>query len=66
MDLLIRMTIIYNAKHFYAMHLKFDDKFLTSLTMLVLEAEASRCTKIKGNIFSYYRTFSVLVGVIVI
>ena len=35
------MRIIYNAKHHYAICLKFGDKFLTSLTKLVAEAKAS-------------------------
>ena len=44
------MRIIYNVKHCYAMCWKFGDKFLTSLTKLVLQGETSTCTKIKGNI----------------
>ena len=33
------MRIIYNMKHRYVLGLKFGDKFLTFLTMLVLEGK---------------------------
>ena len=37
MDLPIRMRFIYNVKYRYVIYLKFGDKFLTSLTKIVLE-----------------------------
>ena len=40
MVLSIRMRIIYNIKHRYAICLKFGDKFLTFLTKLVPEKES--------------------------
>ena len=42
---------MYNVKHRYAIPLKFEDKFLTSLTKLVFEAKASMCSIIKQNLF---------------
>ena len=53
MDLLIWMRIIYNVKHCNAIQLKFGEKFVTSLTKLVLEAKVSICSKIKENLFLY-------------
>ena len=44
------MRLMYNAKHCYAICLKFVDKFLPSLTKLVLEAKASMCSTIKENL----------------
>ena len=35
------MRVKYNVKLYYEIRLKFGDKFLTSLTKLVLEAKAS-------------------------
>ena len=40
MDLSIQMRIMYNVKHRYTIHLKFGDKFSTSLNKLVLQAKA--------------------------
>ena len=45
------MRSIYNIKHRYAIRIKFGDKFLSSLTKLVLEAKASNCSTIKENLF---------------
>ena len=61
MDLPIRMRVIYNVKHRYAICLKFGGKFLTSLTKLGLETKASICSKIKKNILLYCRKFSAFV-----
>ena len=36
------MRVLCNVKHHYAIRLKFGDKFLTSLTKLVLEAKATQ------------------------
>ena len=60
------MRVIYNAKHCSAVRLKFGDKFLTSLTKLVLEAKASICSTIKENLLLYCRKFSAFVVVVII
>ena len=57
MDLSIRVRVIYNVKHPYAIRFKFGDKFLASLTKLVLEVKASICSAIKENLFLYCRKF---------
>ena len=44
------MRLMYNAKHCHAICLKFVDKFLPSLTKLVLEAKASMCSTLKENL----------------
>ena len=66
MDLSIPMKIIYNVKYRYAIRLKFGDKFLTSLTNLVLQAKASICSTIKENLLLYCRKFSAFVIVVII
>ena len=66
MDQSIRMKTIYNVKDHYAISLKFGDKFLTSLTKLVLEAEVSICSTLKENLLLYCRKFSALVVVVII
>ena len=48
-----QMRIIYNVKHRYVIRLKYGDKFLTSLTKLVLEAETNICSLIKENLLLY-------------
>ena len=62
MDLSIRMKIINNVRHRYAIRLEFGDKFLTFLTTLVLEREASVCSTVK---LSHCRKFSVFVVVVI-
>ena len=46
MALSIRMKVIYNAKHSYAIRLKLGDKSLTSVSKLEFEAKASMCSTI--------------------
>ena len=47
------MRIIYNVKHRYAIRLKFEEKFLSSLTRLVLELKGSIYSTIKENLLLY-------------
>ena len=58
MDLSIRMRIIYNVRHRYAIRLKFRDKFSTFLTKLVLEVKVSICSTNKENLLLHCRKFS--------
>ena len=60
------MRVIYYLKHRYAIRLKFEDKFLTSLAKLILEVKASICSTIKENLLSYCRKFSAFVVVVII
>ena len=57
----IQMITIYNVKHLYEICLRSEDKFLTSLTKLVLDANISICSPIKENLLFYYRKFSTFV-----
>ena len=60
------MRTIYNVKHSYVIRLKFEDKFLTSLIKLMLEAESSICSTIKKKMLLYCRKFSAFVVVVII
>ena len=60
MDLPIWMRIITNVKHCYVMRLKFGDKFLTSLSKLMLETIAT----IKENLLLFLCKFSTFVPLI--
>ena len=66
MDLPIRMTIIFNLKQRYSIHLKFEDKFLTSLTKLLLEAKASIGSAIKENVLLYCLKISSFIVIVII
>ena len=67
MDLSIRMRIIYNVKHGYAICLKFGVKLVNSLTKSVLEARSeSQYLKNKENLLLYCWKFSAFVVVVVI
>ena len=66
MDLSIRMRVFYNVKHRYEICLKFGDKFLTSVTKIVLEAKASICSTIKESPLLYCRKFSAFVAIVII
>ena len=53
---------IYDVKHCYEICMKFGDKFLTSLTKLVLEAKANIGSIIKENLLLYCHKFSALLS----
>ena len=55
----IRMRIIYSVRYRYAVHFKFGDKFLTSLTKLVFEAKGSISSTIKKSSFILFKVFSI-------
>ena len=60
------MRIMCNTKHRHAVGLKFDDKFLTSLSKLVLKAKVNICSTIKENLLLYCRKFSAIAVVIIV
>ena len=60
------MRKIYSVKQRYAIRLKFEGKFLTFLTKLVLERKASIYSAIKGNLPLCCRKFSAIVVVVII
>ena len=66
MDLTIRMRVFYNVKHRYEICLKFGDKFLTSVTKIVLEAKVSIYFTIKESLLLYCRKFSAFVVIVII
>ena len=66
MDLSIRMRVIYNVKHRYAIRLKFGGKFLTFLTKLVLEAKTSICSTIRKIYFIVSQVFLAFVVIVII
>ena len=59
------MRIIYSVKDRYSIHLKIVDKFLTSLTKLLLQVKVSICSTIKENLLLYCRKFSAFVVVVI-
>ena len=61
MRLSIRMIVLYNVKHRYAICLKFGGTFLASLTKLVFQVKTSIYSTIKENLLLYCRTFSAFV-----
>ena len=65
MDLSIRMRIIHNVKHRYAIRSKSGEKFLTSLTKLVLEARTSTFFSIKENLLLYFCKISAFAVVVI-
>ena len=60
------MRIIYNARHPYAVRLKFEDKLPTFLTKLDLRGKASVCSTVIENLLLYCRKFLVFVVVVII
>ena len=66
MNLSTQMKVIYNVKHRYAIRLKFGEKFLTSLTKLVLPVKASICSTVEENLLLYCCKFSAFVVAVII
>ena len=66
MDLSIRMRIIYNVNHRYAIHLKLETKLITSLTKLVLQVKFGICSTIIENLLLYCRKSSAFIAVVII
>ena len=65
MDLPTRMRIFYNIKYCYAIHLKFGDTFLTSLSKLVLKVKASICSTIMESLLYCRKSSAFLIVVII-
>ena len=59
-------NIVKHVKHRYVIRLKFEDKFLASLTKLVLEAKSSVCSTIKENILLFCGKFLAFVVVAIL
>ena len=55
------MGIFDNVKYRHAICLRVGDRFVASLTMLVLESKASICLKIKENLVLNCRKFTAVV-----
>ena len=59
------MRITFKEKHRYAIRLKFGDKFLTSITKLVLEEKFRTSSTIKKKLL-YCLKFSAFVVIVII
>ena len=66
MNQTIQMDVFGIVKHCHSLYFKFGERFFTFLTMLGLQAKASICSKIKGNLSLYCREFlAFLIAVII-
>ena len=64
MDLLIQMRITH-VKYRHAIHLKFGDKFSTSVSKLVLDRKASICSAIKEILHLYCKNSAFVITVLI-
>ena len=64
MDPLIQMRITH-VKYRYAIHLKFGDKFFTSISKLVLYRKASICSVIKEILHLYCKSAAFVITVLI-